>query len=89
MHVVRAQSFRLVMAALVVGIATSPAYAYLDPGTGSIVLQVLLGGFAGLALAGKLYWNKLLSFLGLKKKTLQTTSIEDERKPKANARSRT
>ena len=27
--------------------------AYLDPGTGSMILQVLLGGVAGVALAGR------------------------------------
>jgi hypothetical protein len=61
------QSFRLGMAALTVGILTSSAQAYLDPGTGSMILQVLLGGVAGLALVGKLYWHKLLSLFGLRK----------------------
>lgn len=39
-----------------------PAYAYLDPGTGSIMLQMLLGIFAGVAVVGRLYWDKLKSF---------------------------
>ena len=38
----------------------APAYAYLDPGTGSMILQVLLGGVAGVALAGRLYWRQFL-----------------------------
>lgn len=46
---------------------TTPAHAYLDPGTGSVILQVLLGGFAGLALAGRLYWRKFLSVIGLRR----------------------
>ena len=50
-----ALSFLLAIATIMVGILTSSAYAYLDPGTGSIILQVLLGGVAGLALAGKLH----------------------------------
>ena len=37
----------------------APAYAYLDPGTGSMILQVLLGGAAGVAFAGKLYWQRV------------------------------
>ena len=36
-----------------------PAYAYLDPGTGSMILQLLLGGIAGALVVGKLYWQKL------------------------------
>jgi hypothetical protein len=64
MHNIGAQSFRLAMAVMVVGMSTSSAHAYLDPGTGSIILQVLLGGVAGVALAGKLYWHKFLLLIG-------------------------
>jgi hypothetical protein len=32
------------------------AHAYLDPGSGSMLLQLLLGGVAGLAVVFKLYW---------------------------------
>jgi hypothetical protein len=38
---------------------TQPAYAYLDAGTGSMLLQLLLGGFAGFLVIGKLYWAKI------------------------------
>lgn len=34
---------------------TGPAWAYLDPGTGSMMLQLLLGGIAGAMVVGKLY----------------------------------
>lgn len=37
--------------------------AYLDPGTGSVLLQALLGGLAGLAVALKLFGRRLLGFL--------------------------
>ena len=62
------QIFCLFFAALSLGAATSTAQAYLDPGTGSMILQVLLGGVAGVALAGKLYWHRLLSLLGIKRR---------------------
>lgn len=39
-----------------------PAWAYLDPGTGSIILQLLLGGVAGVAMVAKLYWHRVKSF---------------------------
>jgi hypothetical protein len=32
---------------------------YLDPGAGSMLLQALAGGIAGLAVVGKLYWARL------------------------------
>jgi hypothetical protein len=47
------------------GAGATPAYAYLDPGTGSMILQVLLGGIAGVAVAGRFYWRKVLGFLGM------------------------
>jgi hypothetical protein len=33
--------------------------AYLDPGAGSMILQALAGGVAGLAVVGRLYWGRL------------------------------
>lgn len=33
--------------------------SYLDPSAGGMILQVLAGGIAGLAVAGKLYWGRL------------------------------
>jgi hypothetical protein len=33
--------------------------AYLDPGSGSMLLQILLGGVAGVAVAGKMYWQRI------------------------------
>ena len=41
-----------------------PAYAYLDAGTGAMLLQILLGGAAGALVIFKLYWNSLKKFLG-------------------------
>jgi hypothetical protein len=32
---------------------------YIDAGTGSLLLQALAGGFAGVAVVGKLYWRRL------------------------------
>lgn len=44
------------------------AEAYLDPGTGSMMLQVILGGIAAIGVAIKLYWHKLRVYLGVGKK---------------------
>ena len=43
-------------------------YAYLDPGTGSMLLQVILGGVAAVGVAVKLYWHKLRVVFGIGKK---------------------
>ena len=42
----------------------SPVYAYLDPGTGSMLVQMLLGGLAGVLVIGKLYWHRVKAFFG-------------------------
>ena len=41
---------------------TSPAHAYLDPATGSILLQGLLAGVAGAVVVLRLYWGRLKTF---------------------------
>ena len=43
-----------------------PAAAYLDPGTGSMLLQVLLGGFAAVGVALRLYWHRFSTLFGRK-----------------------
>lgn len=35
------------------------AYAYLDPGTGSFLVQMLVGGIAAGAAGVAMYWNRL------------------------------
>lgn len=53
---------------LLVALFPSPSHAYLDPTSGSILLQVLLGGIAGGALAVKLFWHKILGWFGAGKR---------------------
>ena len=36
-----------------------PAFAYLDPSTGSMVVSAIVGIFASIALAVKTYWYRL------------------------------
>jgi hypothetical protein len=41
----------------------APAHAYLDPTTGSILLQGLIAGAAGLTVVLRLYWGHVKAFL--------------------------
>jgi hypothetical protein len=41
--------------------------AYLDPGNSSMILQLIAGGLAAFAVTAKLYWNRLLRFLRIKR----------------------
>jgi len=47
--------------------------AYLDPGSGSMILQILAGGVAAVAVTAKLYWNRILRFLRIRKDEPETT----------------
>jgi hypothetical protein len=56
-----------VIVVFLVLVCTRPAYAYLDPGSGGMMVQLLLGGFAGAAVLVRLYWRQLLIRVGLRK----------------------
>jgi hypothetical protein len=48
--------------------------AYLDAGTGSMILQLILGGAAALAVTAKLWWNRLLHLLHIRRRSAATVS---------------
>ena len=55
----------------------SSAHAYLDPGTGSIIVQAILGLLAAIAVALKLYWHKFLKLIGIRK----NINLDDKNNP--------
>lgn len=63
---------------LILVLVAQPAWAYLDPGTGSMLLQVILGGIAAVGVAIKLGWHKIRAALGFAKKS----EPEDEQEQK-------
>ena len=56
----------------------TPAYAYLDPGTGSMILQGLIAGLAMISMTFKIWWYKLTSVFKKSKKTDQETDEPPE-----------
>jgi len=68
-----------------IGISTSvllsaPAFAYLDPGTGSALIQGIIASLAAVGLVLKVYWHRVLGFLGLRAKTELEEETESEAK---------
>ena len=57
---------RLILIILTVIAFERPALAYLDPGSGSMMLQLLLGGVAAAGVVLKLYWYRLRDVLGFR-----------------------
>ena len=64
--------------ALILVLFTQPAWAYLDPGTGSMLLQVILGGIAAIGVALKLGWHKIRAALGFAKPSDEDEETEQE-----------
>jgi len=55
-------------------------FAYLDPGSGSMMLQVIAGGLAAAAVTMKVYWRRFLVFLRIRKpeeETAKTTASSE------------
>ncbi len=50
---------RLTVLTALTWLAASPAYAYLDPGTGSILVQALLAGLAVASAAVAAFWTRI------------------------------
>jgi len=48
---------------LVLACASGPAWAYLDPGSGAVIVQALLAGVAGAFAVVRLYWGRLRAWL--------------------------
>lgn len=59
---IKVTQIRLISSCAVL-LGTEPAWAYLDPGTGSLILQSLIAGIAGALVVGRLYWAQLKTFL--------------------------
>lgn len=36
-----------------------PSHAYIDPGTGSYVFQILIAGFLGVIVSVKMFWKQI------------------------------
>ena len=69
----------------VFALSSAPAYAYIDPGTGSALIQGLIAAVAAIGITLKLYWYRIIRFLGFKRNDALTEasseSSNDDRKP--------
>jgi hypothetical protein len=59
---------------LVLDLYASLAFAYLDPGTGSLILQALLGAIAAAAVAIATFWSKIKMVIGRFRRRGQASS---------------
>jgi hypothetical protein len=66
---------------------SSEALAYLDPGAGSLLLQLLIGGAGGLIVILRLYWHKILLLLRVRKDVIDIETDINEIQDKRDANS--
>jgi hypothetical protein len=60
-------ALRAVLVLLAVLSLASPAYAYLDPGTGSMLVSAVIGVVAAVGLALKMFWYRVTGLFRGKK----------------------
>lgn len=51
---------------------------YLDPGSGSLLIQLLLAGILGVGVFAKIFWRKITAFFGGKKSDPTPPSQPDD-----------
>ncbi len=58
----RAYPIVFVLTVVMAGVEPDEAMAYIDPSAGGLLVQLLLGGIAGVGVVVKLYWRKLTGY---------------------------
>lgn len=60
-------------------VAAAPAaHAYIDPGTGSYVFQVVVGALLGAAVAIKVFWRRIWAFVTRRSVKVKDQAAESE-----------
>jgi hypothetical protein len=68
----------LVFVSLLLFASTSAAHAYVDPGTGSYVVQLLIAAIAGLAFALRIYWGRIKGLFSRSSPETETTESDEQ-----------
>ena len=54
-------AFFLLFAPLLFELSFPSAFAYIDPGSGSVIIQMLIGALVGIGITFKVFWFKIKS----------------------------
>jgi hypothetical protein len=73
MRLITSQAFisALVVAFIFIALVPSGAHAYIDPGTGSYIIQLLVAGLLSSAYLIKIYWRRIKAMFGASVPTLE------------------
>ena len=67
----------IVTALMLLVIFSVPAHAYIDPGSGSYMLQVTLAGVLAVIFSIKMYWQRLKTFVSSRLRSLARPRLRD------------
>ena len=67
---------KIALLALALGFST-PAFAYLDPGSGSAIVSAIIGAFVAAGLVVKTYWYKFKGLFSRRKTTASDDPAQD------------
>lgn len=71
-------AYSVVFALLLLIASTHVAHAYVDPGTGSYVIQLIIAALAGIAFAVKIYWGRIKGLFSKSSSEGQGTGSDDQ-----------
>jgi hypothetical protein len=63
--------------AIVWAFSSAPAYAYIDPGTGSMILQGLIGAVAGGLFLMRTWWTRIVAMVSGARKSADAAAPTD------------
>ncbi len=72
----------LYLSALILLFTASPAQAYIDPGSGSAIMSVVIGFFVAVGIVVKTFWYKITGFFRPSKTKLASEQTETPSKEK-------
>ena len=70
--------FIAITTSLALGTWALPAQAYLDPGTGSMLIQGIIGAVAAVGITLKLYWHKIKLMISGRKAEDKTSNKSED-----------
>lgn len=70
------KNFLLPLSLILLFIGIQPAFAYIDPGSGSAIISVVIGLLVAIGATIKTYWYKILKLFGKSEKKINDNDFD-------------
>jgi hypothetical protein len=71
----------MLVAIMLLTLGTQSAFAYIDPGSGSALMSIIIGFFVASSVVIKTFWYKIVGLLGLSNKKKTSNPDSDTQVP--------